>query len=93
MKEYLMSLSEDLTTEPDLTLTLGMDVDILDGPAVVAIIKCYDRKIADHVITYSLAHSTHTHFGERITYYQARKRNLLILWAKAQEQRREREPF
>ena len=42
-----MSLSE-----PDLSLTLGMDVDILDGPAVVAIIKCYDRKIADHVISY-----------------------------------------
>ena len=88
-----MSLSEDLTTEPDLTLTLGMDVDILDGPAVVAIIKCYDRKIADHVISYSLARSGHDHFGERVTYYQARKRNLLIKWAEVQKERRESEPF
>ena len=89
-----MSLSEpDLTTEPDLAVTLGMDVDILDGPAVVALIRCYDRAITDHVISYGMATSTHTHFGERITYYQARKRNLLIRWARATDIRREREPF
>lgn len=89
-----MSLSEpDLTTEPDLTLTLGMDVDILDGPAVVALVRCYDRAITDHVISYGMATSTHVHFGERITYYQARKRNLLIRWARATDIRREREPF
>jgi hypothetical protein len=94
MKEYLMSLSEpDLTTEPDLAVTLGMDVDILDGPAVVALIRCYDRAITDHVISYGMATSTHVHFGERITYYQARKRNLLVRWARATDIRREREPF
>ena len=83
-----MSLSE-----PDLTRTLGMDVDILDGPAVMAIIKCYDRKITDHVISYGLARSSHDHFGERITYYQARKRNLIILWSEALKEKRESEPF
>ena len=83
----------DLTTEPDLAVTLGMDVDILDGPAVVALIKCYDRAITEHVISYGMATSTHVHFGERITYYQARKRNLLIRWARATDIRREREPF
>jgi hypothetical protein len=94
MKEYLMSLSEsDLTTEPDLAVTLGMDVDILDASAVVALIKCYDRAITDHVLSYGLATSTHVHFGERITYYQARKRNLLIRWAETTNKRREREPF
>lgn len=89
-----MSLSEpDLTTEPDLNLTLGMDVEILDASAVVALIKCYDQAITDHVISYGMATSTHAHFGERITYYQARKRNLLIRWARATDIRREKEPF
>lgn len=83
-----MSLSE-----PDLTLTLGMDVDILDGHAIAAVIKCYDRKIADHVFAYQLATSTYEHFVERVAYYQARKRNLLVLWAEAQQKQRESEPF
>lgn len=83
-----MSLSE-----PDLNLTLGMDVDILDASAVAALIRCYDQAITDHVLSYGMATSTHVHFGERITYYQARKRNLLIRWAEAINIRRESEPF
>ena len=80
-------------TEPDLPLTLGMDVDILDGPAVVALIRCYDRSIIEHTIAYGLANAQHDHFVERVTYYQARKRNLIVLWAEAQKNRRGEEPF
>ena len=80
-------------SEPDLTLTFGSDVDILDGPAVTALIKCYDRKIEDHVIAYGLARTPHAHFIEHVAYYQARKRNLLVLWAEAAKEKRDSEPF
>ena len=84
-----MSLSE----EPDLTLTLGMDIDILDVSAVLALVRCYDRSIMDHITAYGMVHAKHAHFLDRVTYMQARKRNLLVLWAEVQKDRRDKEPF
>lgn len=82
-----------MSGEPDLSKTLGMDIDILDGAAINALVQCYDREIQNHVYAYMMASCNHKHFMERVTYYQLRKRNLLELWSDAVENRRASEPF
>ena len=93
MKEYMMEMEEDMMNEPDLSSVFGADIEIYSPSAILEIAGCYDVKIREHIALYGRAEINHAHFTERVTYYQARKRNLLVLWAEVTDKRREAEPF
>ena len=93
MKEYMMKWEEDMMNEPDLSSVFGADIEIYSPSAILEIAGCYDVKIREHIALYGRAEINHAHFTERVTYYQARKRNLLVLWAEVTDKRRESEPF
>ena len=82
-----------MTDEPDLSKTFGADIEIFDGVTISNLVRCYDKEINRHIQAYSLAHCSHNHFMERVTYFQLRKRNLLEIWSSATESQRESEPF
>ena len=93
MKEYMMKIEEDMMNEPDLSSIFGADIEIYTPQAIMEVIKSYDLKICEHISLYGRAEINAPHFMERVTYYQARKRNLLVLWAEVTDKRRESEPF